>query len=288
MRAAVPGEAFVLDTLNHLSLQFLYLIGWGSTLACFLICYYASKRLSWRLSAVMALLGSAWVLMLLAYSPHGTTPQEVLTTAKPANSLAAVDRAGDVASFLLVYVGALLSREGTPGKWMNAQHLQAPAMWLLFYLVMPPGLFSALVGATPPDPRYLQAYDLFFALVLGGVGFLSLTLGVYAVASRMVFSTVAVIALIYFAGIAYRYAELAINSNRPSLTTAMVLLFAIAKLALTGIVALVVLRHQAERTPLGVRHPETVSLPSIPHVKEGNDNSKGYTAADDSEARARG
>src|SRR5205814_1292126 len=102
------------------------------------------------------------------------------------------DRAQDVASFLLVYSGAILAREDTTHKWMmTAQRLlQVAGLWLLFVLVVR-SQFSKVPGLSP------EQVQLFGGEAMSQLGFLSVALGGYAVGNRKLFAWLVIVLLVY-------------------------------------------------------------------------------------------
>ena len=73
--------------------------------------YYVARQVKTqaRLYTVLALFAGAWALVAAAIESR---------LLEPDRATALSDRAQDVASFVLVYSGAILAREDTTHKWM--------------------------------------------------------------------------------------------------------------------------------------------------------------------------
>jgi len=219
---------------------FTYRLGWWSALACFLMSYFAARhvRSNPRLFTVMALFAGAWVLIMAAIESRSRTP-ELITLP---------DRASDVASFLLVYAGSVLAREGslTHSVHQGAQRwLQIAGLWLLFLLVLP----SQVPLKLPLTP---QQIDLALGELLGFVGFLSLLVGARAVASAGLFWP------LFGTLLFYEYLSLArtwelwtvsAQSSRPPMPPTFVYGYVLARVLLTGLFAGIVLSHHAKTEP---------------------------------------
>jgi hypothetical protein len=153
---------------------FNYRVGWYSALACCAIAYYVARqvRTHARLYTVLALFAGAWALGAAAIESRLLDPDR-------ATGLS--DRAQDIASYLLVYSGAILAREDASRKWLmrGQQWIQGWGLGLLFLLVAR-SQFTNL-GLAPAQMQ------LFGGEAMSQLGFLSIALGAYAVASRKLF-----------------------------------------------------------------------------------------------------
>jgi hypothetical protein len=208
--------------------------GAGITMVCFVASYFVARQVAGnsRLFTVMALFACAWVLVLTLYerpSQHFCTSDFQFT-----------DRASDLASFLFVFAGVALSREGNGGHWLlNPEKLQLLAMWLLFLLVLP--------RQFPQFPA-VSAWqvELAASAALGLVGFLALALGVRTIARPLHFWIIAFTLIVYSGLLLARTAELwaiAAPGERERMSAYYVLGFAATKLLLTSAFAYVVYRH---------------------------------------------
>src|SRR5262245_13471206 len=202
--------------------------------------YFAARhvRSNPRLFTVMALFAGAWVLIMAAIESRSRTPE---LTALP-------DRASDVASFLLVYAGSVLAREGSPTNTVH-QHaqrwLQIAGLWALFLLVLP----SQLPLKLPLTPEQI---DLALGELLGFVGFLSLLVGARAVASAGLFWPLVGTLLFYeYLSLARTWElwTLSAGTSRPPMPSSFVYGYVLARFLLTGLFASIVLSHHAKLEP---------------------------------------
>jgi hypothetical protein len=213
---------------------FTYWVGWWSALICFLVSFYAAKRI-WnqpRLFTALALFAGAWVLMMSAIAARMQIPKE---TALP-------DRAFDVASFLFVFAGAILAREAPPDHRANrAQRwVQLAGLWLLFFLVLPDRIPIKIPQLST------QQTDLIVGELLTLAGFVSLGLGAHAVARAGMFWVLVAILGVYECLSLSRTVELIAvlpGADRPPLKAQVLYSIIVARFFLTGMLCYVVLVH---------------------------------------------
>jgi hypothetical protein len=224
------------DVLNATiySTAFNYRFGWWSALVCCGVAYYVARQVKShpRLYTVLALFAGAWALVAAAIESR---------LLEPDRATALSDRAQDVASFLLVYSGAILAREDTTHKWMmTAQRwLQVVGLWLLFVLVVR-SQFSKVPGLSP------EQVQLFGGEAMSQLGFLSIALGGYAVASRKLFGWLVVILLVYVGAGLLRTIELGslpVGAARTFLQPAFAYVFIAERFLLTGLYCYIVVSH---------------------------------------------
>jgi hypothetical protein len=209
----------------------LYPIAWGVTLACVLIAYLASKALKNhpRMFMAMALLACAWVLVLGAYGAREARPLSYLVT--------------DIASFLLVYVGVMLTLEGPQGQRLAiASWLQRGGFWLLLAIVLPRQL--NFPSAMQLQPLSVDQFEMAAGLALTLLSFLSVGLGVWAISAGWAFYAL-VADLVFYA---YLNIERTVDiwgdgANARPMSAFFIYGFALAKVVLTGLFAYVVVRH---------------------------------------------
>jgi hypothetical protein len=232
--------------------EFHYFLGWSSALACFLISYFTARhvRSNARLFTVMALFAGAWVLIMAAIQSRSRLPD---LTALP-------DRAADVASFLMVYTGSVLAREGPPAPTIElAQRwLQMAGLWLLFLLVLP----SQLPLKLPLTPEQI---DLALGELLGCAGFLALVVGSRAVASPRLFWPLLGTVLFYQCLSLARTCELwmlPVGAIRPAMRPEYVYAYLIARFLLTGLLASIVVRQHAKAGRAGAGASAAAMMPA--------------------------
>ena len=212
---------------------FTYRVGWWSALACCAVAYYAARqvRSHARLYTALALFAGCWALLAAAIESR---------LLEPDRPTALADRAQDVASYLLVYSGAILAREGTPSKWLARfqQWAQAGGLALLFLLVVRSQ--STNFGL---DPEQVQ---LFGGEAMSQLGFLALALGGYAVATRTQFALLIAVLLLYDGLGILRTIELALlpaGTARPFLQPAYAYAFITERCLLTALFSYIVVAH---------------------------------------------
>lgn len=213
-----------------------YWIGFLAAAACFAISAYAAKevRSSPRLFTVMALFAGAWVAVTSIYELPPYLGQAGLVKDDTAFKLH--DRAADLSSFIFVFVGAVLAREGREEHWFfNSEQLQVAALSLLFALVIPRQL--------PPEWISPKNAELVIAEALAVVGFLALGIGAAAVAKPKHFIWLTIILIAYSIGTLGRGLELFLFTPRRPLSDFLMLTFAVLKLSLTCVFCYIVLWH---------------------------------------------
>jgi hypothetical protein len=215
------------------STAFNYRLGWWSALACCALAYYAARLVKShaRSYTALALFAGAWALVAAAIESR---------LLEPDRPPALADRAQDIASYLLVYSGAILAREGAPSQWLTKlqQWVQAGGLALLFLLVVRSQLTS--FGLTP------EQVQLFGGEAMSQLGFVSLALGGYAVATRVQFGLLVAVLLAYVGFGLLRTLELAslpAGAPRTFLQPAFVYVFVLERFLLTGVYSLIVVTH---------------------------------------------
>jgi hypothetical protein len=225
-----------------------YWLGFLVALGCFLlVTLFFVKDVSGkggnpRLFTVLALFAATWALTASIYEvpPYPGMPS------KPANtSFRLHDVAADLASFLMVFVGALLAREGreTSG-FFNSQRLQVYALVLLGLLTVPTQAAPRL-GISPAQG---EQTELLVAGALGLLGFISLGVGGKAVAKpehyRWLYWTLVGYGLLVIG----RHAHLIVMiPKREPMSDFFVIAFAMVKVLLTLIFCTIVVRHHDKK-----------------------------------------
>jgi hypothetical protein len=206
-----------------------YSFAWGVTLGCVLIAYIASRALrdSPRMFAPIALLACAWVLVLGAYGAREARPLAYLVT--------------DIASFLLVYIGVLLTLEVRQQSAI-ASFLQRGAFWLLLLIVLPHQV--SFPSAIQVQSLSVDQFEIAAGLALTLLGFASIGIGVWAVSAGWPRYVVASVLLFY----AYLNVERTVDiwwdgSDSKRMSGFFIYSFAAAKLLLTCLVSYVVVRY---------------------------------------------
>jgi hypothetical protein len=191
---------------------------------------------------MLALFAGAWALVAAAIESRLLEPER-------ATGLS--DRAQDIASYLLVYSGAILAREDGSRKWlMSAQQwIQGWGLGLLFLLVVR-SQFTSL-GLTP------EQVQLFGGEAMSQLGFLSVALGAYAIASRKLFWALVVVLLVYIgAGLlrTFGLGSLPAGATRTFLQPAFAYVIIAERFLLTGLYCYIVVSHArsapAEERPM--------------------------------------
>ena len=229
------------------SVQSRYWIGFLAAIACFFI----TAKTAWavqserdsnpQLFTVMALFASAWVAVSAIYElpPYGADTPKCTDDAV----FKLHDRAADLSSFLFVFVGAMLAREGRDDHWLvNSKRLQVAGLSLLFALVIP-----AHVPEQWMSPRVL---DLLISEVLTVVGFVALGAGARAVARPLWFWSLMPVLVLYCGLTLFRGVQLLLVTPRCPLSDFMILAFAVLKFLMTGMLCLIVLRHSHYQSEL--------------------------------------
>ena len=215
------------------STAFTYRLGWWTALACCAIAYYAARLVKnhARLYTALALFAGAWALVAAAIESR---------LLEPDRPTALADRAQDIASYLLVYSGAILAREGEPSKRLEKfqQWAQAGGLALLFLLVVRSQLTS--FGLTPDQVQ------LFGGEVMSQLGFVSVALGGYAVATQRQFACLVAV-LAAYVGLGFlRTIELATlppGATRTFLLPAFAYGFIAERFLLTAVYTYIVVTH---------------------------------------------
>ena len=215
------------------STAFTYRLGWWSALACCAIAYYAARLVKnhARLYTVLALFAGAWALVAAAIESRLLEPERPTGLA---------DRAQDIASYLLVYSGAILAKEGEPSKWLTKfqQWAQAGGLALLFLLVVRSQLTSFGLSTDLVQLLGGEAMSL--------LGFVSVALGGYAVATRIQFCCLVAV-LVAYVGLgllrAIELASLPPGAPRTLLVPAFAYGFIAERFLLTGLYAYIVVAH---------------------------------------------
>jgi len=232
---------WLLFDMGFLSLDHRYWIGLLVSLACFGITLYFAKEVKNDLTlfTVLALFAGAWVAIASVYeSPAAYKSSD-------ANPFKLPDRFSDLWSFLLVFTGALLAREGKEGHWfLNSQRLQVAAMSLFALLVIP--------RQFPPELISPQNAELALGTVLSLVGFLALGVGAKTVAKLSHFVVLAIILVIYAVLESGRTLEFMLVARRP-MSDFFMLSFAVAKLFLTSTFCYIVLQHHRLQSTKGAQ-----------------------------------
>ena len=209
-----------------------YWFGSIVSLACMLIAYGASKliRGNPRLRTVLALVACGWVLQMGAYS----APRE-------AHDLA--NLLSDLNSFVHIFAGVLLI-EQLESKWTGTiiTILQGAAFWLLLAILIPHRQeFHAALNQSTLGSHQL---DQLTGFALGLAAYCAIGIGAWSVSrGGWLFAMLTLILLLYAGLNAVRLLELWSANPRdiPRLGSAMVVAFALAKLAMTVCFSLIVL-----------------------------------------------
>jgi hypothetical protein len=231
----------MLDTLwliltqSYFDITTRYLIGFLAAVGCFAITSWHSKYVGSnpRLFTVLALFAGVWVAIALMYEQTPWTS----SGEAPKNSKAfrPNDVAGDLASFIMVFVGTLLSREGNDKNWFSySQRLQIAAMVLLAALVLPHHVPTRF-RITP------EQWELAIAGALALVGFAALAVGAIVVSARLPVIIIGTL-VIYGAFSTWRCAELILLPRTPQ-SDFMALSFAALKLILAFTFCRLVVQH---------------------------------------------
>jgi hypothetical protein len=211
-----------------------YGIGFLAAVACFAITSWYSKdvRSNPRLFTVLALFAGVWVATALMYeqTPWSTSREP------PKEAFRPNDVAGDLASFIMVFVGTILSREGNDKNWFAySQRLQIAAMVLLAALVLPhhvPTRFRITA----------EQWELAIAGVLALAGFAALAVGAIVVAGKKVPVIVLGTLVVYAVLATWRHIELIFLPRQPQ-SDFMALSFVALKLFLTLTFCRLVVQH---------------------------------------------
>lgn len=234
----------MLDLLNRLLFTSVlepgprYLIGFGVALLCFAIAIYFAKEVknNPRLFTVLALFAGVWAANASVYDASE------LYNMNKADAFKLPDRAGDLSSFIMVFAGAILAREGKEHWFLNSSRLQVAALSLLVALVFPRQF--QFQSQSPLDWITPQRWDLGLACSLSLVGFLALGLGAKAVVAKSShFRTLVIALVVYAVADIGRTLELMIVTERRPMSDFFMFSFAAAKIVLTPMFCYIVLWH---------------------------------------------
>ncbi|HZT47990.1 MAG TPA: hypothetical protein VFA64_08440 [Hyphomicrobiaceae bacterium] len=220
-------DATIFDT------AFNYRAGWYSALACCAVAYYVARQVREHapLYTVLALFAAAWALVAAAIESR---------LLEPSRPTGLSDRAQDIASYLLVYSGAILAREDDRRPWLRhaQQWLQGAGLALLFLLVV-----RSQFASLPLSPAQVQ---LLGGEAMSQLGFLSIAVGSYAVAGRKAFGLMVAVLLVYIGAGVLRTIELGSlppGSPRTFLPPALAYVFIAERFLLTGLYCYIVAAH---------------------------------------------
>lgn len=230
-------EANVLDVKTRYWLAYLAAAG------CFVITAYFARevRANARLFTVLALFAGTWALVMAIYgtAPYpdmGQAPSAAVA-AKSQSAFRLHDTAEDLASFLMVFAGAILARERDDEHWFfNSQRLQVAAMSILVLLAIPHRLPESWNIPAPTA-------ELVLASALGLLAFLALALGAKAVADQKQFVWLLWIIIVYAVLTTARNVELLVAVKRNPQSDFFALSFASLKLLMTFFFGYIVLYH---------------------------------------------
>lgn len=171
-----------------------FLLAWWATLVCVLFSgriATAFLRDAPRPFTVMALFACAWMLVLGYYSDKvgGATSAEL------------ADLVSDLGAFLLVYVGGLLvletSARGQDGDETHVVTLQILALYLLLFIAAPRALEIIAPGGVKLLGVSQQNAKYFVSGAMVVIGFVSVGLGAWRIASGVPLATFLAIVTIY-------------------------------------------------------------------------------------------
>ena len=239
---------------QYLDIGTRYWIGFLVALGCFLlVSVFFVKDVSGkggdpRLFTVLALFAAIWALTASIYE----APPYSVSDSKSINTVFRLhDVTADLASFLMVFVGALLAREGNEETgFFNSQRLQVYALVCLGALTVP----------THASPRlglsslHSEQGELIVSGALGLLGFIALGVGGKAVAKREQYRWLFWILLAYALLIVWRHALLVMTlPNREPMSDFFVFSFAASKVLLTlSFCYIVVTYHDSRCLPSGL------------------------------------
>ena len=236
---------------NFLTLETRYWVGFLVSLGCFLIVsLWFVREISGKagdphLFTVLALFAGVWALTASIYEiPDGANPYEKKNPA----TFRPHDVAGDLASFLMVFVGALLAREGTePNRYVNSKRLQVLALILLGSLMVP----TQAAPRLKLSPSNAEMIEVAVSCALGLVGFISIAVGsraISAVTAPRQHRWLLVVLVCYALLVIIRNAQVALLPVRMPMSDVMVFCFALAKLLLTLMFGYIVVTYHEHRT----------------------------------------
>jgi hypothetical protein len=218
-----------------------YKFGEAISLVCVIVSYVVSTQLSHnpRMFTVMALLTCVWSLVMGRYIGRDSGTLSLFI--------------GDIASFLLVYIGGLLA-QGSGAKTVSWLQRLALLLLLLIVLARPidmPAQLEPFFGKLSPTQS-----RLILSLCLDLAAFLAVGFGAHAIARGRLFVTLAVILAAYgclqITSTITHWTD--VDSSRPPEGILLISLAAFAKLAFTGVFSCIVLQYATSRasptTPL--------------------------------------
>lgn len=178
--------------------------------------------------------------LVLVTAAYAARIQTIGIESPSVEQIALGDRAMDMAAFLMVLAGAALAREGGREHWANEvqRWVQLGGLWLMFYLVLPENIPLKL-------PLTDRQIDLVVGELLGILGFVSLAIGVSAVAGAGITIALVLSLMTYEAAGLSRMLELfpdAANARNP-MHAVVVYSIAICRVMVTAIVCYVVIIH---------------------------------------------
>jgi hypothetical protein len=219
---------------------------WYSTIFCMFLTTWVARRYledNSRLYTAIALFAFAWVLVSAAYAVPGET--------RTPSEWQLVSLCGDVAAVLLVYVGGLLTIEA---RTQHAGH-RLPVSWELIiplwlaFLVAVPRAFTipGAIGHWLRDAFHFGEFTAFqvekiIGELLVAVGFISIAKGVKELRGWTTLSLLVVAVLVYYEGISFSRAYLTWQGAQ-AMSTFYLISFSAAKLALTILVCMAVVRY---------------------------------------------
>ena len=242
---------WLLFETNYLTVGMRYWLGFLVALGCFLlVTLWFAREVSGkggdaRLFTILALFAAVWALVASVYEVQDAN---LYKDGKPVSAAAfrPHDVAGDLAAFLMVFVGTLLAREGhEPKRFFSSARLQVIALILLGALVVPTQA-APRIGLSSTSNEVSEII-ISGSLVL--VGFIALAVGGGAVAQRRHYRWLLAILLGYAALELIRHVQLlALYPGRAPMSDFQVLTFALAKVLLTAVFGHIIVDHH-ERTP---------------------------------------
>jgi hypothetical protein len=246
------GEVLQWLTFGHyLNLGTKHWIGYLVALGCFLlVSLFFVKDVSGRggnprLFTVLALFAASWALAASAYNdppyPQGSLGLQGAAAPQAASGrdpFRLHDVAADMASFLMVFVGALLAREGNePDRFLSSQRLQVYALVLLGILTVP-----------AQKSHYGVHLEFVMAGALGLLGFIALGVGAKAIAHPQEYRWLFWILLAYGFFVVWRHvAFIVVLPDRRPTSDFLFFAFAVSKVLLTCVFCSVVVKcHDAK------------------------------------------
>ncbi len=242
---------WLLFETNYLSVGTRYWLGFLVALGCFLlVTLWFAREVSGRggdarLFTILALFAAVWALVASVYEVQDAN---LYKDGKPVSTAAfrPHDVAGDLAAFLMVFVGTLLAREGHEQKsFFSSARLQVIALVLLGALVVPTQA-APRIGLNSTSN---EVSEIIISGSLAVVGFFALGVGGRAVAQRRHYRWLLAILVSYGVLEITRHVQLlALYPGRSPMSDFQVLTFALAKVLLTAVFGHIIVDHH-ERNP---------------------------------------